>query len=119
MEGTRSTTTQSLWSSQQGDGYPALADFIAQDFDDETYVFRRFNSLAARNILHLQDELIKLESDTYSLEAEAAASKDDEVHASMRSWETFDENARDPARQLEKRRQELALAMETKLKKYC
>jgi hypothetical protein len=40
-------------------GYPSLANFISSDRD--FFVFRRFNNLAARNLLYLQDELIELE----------------------------------------------------------
>jgi hypothetical protein len=58
MNHTRQTST---WTAKQRDGYPALADFIAQDPDHETFVFRRFKGLSARNILNLQGELIALE----------------------------------------------------------
>jgi len=40
-------------------GYPALARFIGSDKD--FFVFRRFNTLSARNLLFLQGELIELE----------------------------------------------------------
>lgn len=42
-------------------GYPAAAAFISRDPDHDTYVFRSFNSLTARNLLQLQGELITLE----------------------------------------------------------
>ncbi|RYP72458.1 hypothetical protein DL771_004253 [Monosporascus sp. 5C6A] len=41
-------------------GYPALASLIGSDRD--FFIFRRFSSLSARNLLFLQDELIELES---------------------------------------------------------
>jgi hypothetical protein len=44
------------------DGYPSLADFIASDPDRTSLVFRRFDRLAARNILYLQSELADLET---------------------------------------------------------
>lgn len=68
--------TSSPWTVKQQDGYPSLADFIAQDPDHETFVFRRFKSLSARNILNLQGELIALEDDIAALEREAADSVD-------------------------------------------
>lgn len=40
-------------------GYPALANFIGSDKD--FFIFRRFNTLSARSLLYLQDELIELE----------------------------------------------------------
>ena len=108
-----------LWSSKQGDGYPAFATFVAQDYDDETYVFRRFRNLAARTLLHLQGELIKLEKDSIDLDNEAALSKDPDLHQSMTCWATCHRNAQDPNQSHERKRQELAEVIEVKLKKYC
>lgn len=119
MDSFKSFKSESAWTTQQRDGYPALADFVAQDFDDETFVFRRFKNLAARNILHLQGELMKLEQDAQILDREAAASCDHELHSSMRSWKVLDENARDPTREHERKRMELAVVLEVKLRKYC
>lgn len=112
-------TARQAWSSAQTDGYPALADFLAQDVDNETYVFRKFERLAARNILYLQGELIKLESDADALEREARDSLDPDVHLSLRSWVELDENARDPKREFEKKAREIADNVEVKLRKYC
>ena len=50
---------------QLRDGYPALAKWIARDPDNETLIFRRFDRLAARNILHLQAQLIALEKQSW------------------------------------------------------
>jgi hypothetical protein len=108
-----------FWTLKQRDGYPALADFVAQDPDHETFVFRRFKALAARNILHLLGELIKLEEDIAAVEQEAADSVDPELHLSMRSWVILDENSRRPGRDLERKQMELASALDEKLKKYC
>jgi hypothetical protein len=51
--------------------------------DHETFVFRRFKALSARNILNLHGELIKLEDDIAALEREAADGVDPELHLSM------------------------------------
>jgi hypothetical protein len=102
------------WSTTQGDGTPALADFLAQDPDHETYVFRKFKKLAVRNVLYLQGELT-------ALEREAAKSDDPEVHLSMRSWKTLDENAQKPEREksLENRLRDVMGGLDAKLGKYC
>jgi len=110
------------WSATQPDGYPALADFLAQDPDHETYVFRKFKKLAVRNVLYLQGELTSLEEEVEILEREAAKSDDPEVHLSMRSWRTLDENARTPGsikKSLECRLQEAHETLDGKLKTYC
>lgn len=40
-------------------GYASLSEFIASD--RALYIFRRFESLAVRNLLYLQDELYQIE----------------------------------------------------------
>jgi hypothetical protein len=109
------------WSTTQGDGHPALADFLAQDPDHETYVFRKFKRLAVRNVLYLQGELTALEEEVETLEREATKSDDPEVHLSMRSWKTLDENARRPGgeKSLECRLKQLHGSLDGKLKTYC
>lgn len=109
------------WSTTQGDGHPALADFLAQDPDHETYVFRKFKKLAVRNVLYLQGELTALEDEVETLEREAAKSDDPEVHLSMRSWKALDENAQRPGRgnSLECRLRDVMGGLDGKLKTYC
>jgi hypothetical protein len=43
-------------------GFPSLADLIGSDPDRTSLVFRRFDKLAARNLLYLQSELAELEA---------------------------------------------------------
>lgn len=119
MDNQQKHQTANAWSNKYGDGYPALADFIAQDPDHETFVFRRFKALGARNILNLQGELIKLEDDVAALEQEAADNVDPELHLSMRSWTVLNKNSRKSGHDLERKQKELAYALEQKLKKYC
>ena len=109
------------WTSTQGDGNPSLADFLAQDPDHETYVFRKFKKLAVRNLLYLQGELSALEEQVEALEHGAAKSDDPEVHLSMRSWRVLDENAQKPGREgsLEHRLREVMGGLDAKLGKYC
>jgi hypothetical protein len=42
-------------------GYASLASFIASDADRSTAIYRRFDRLSARNLLHLQSELEELQ----------------------------------------------------------
>jgi hypothetical protein len=107
------------WASQFNYGYPSLAEFVAQDPDHETFVFRRFKALGARNLLHLQGELITLEDEIAAVDREAAGSVDPELHLSMRSWTILDENSRRPGHDVERKQRELANALDEKLKKYC
>lgn len=43
-------------------GFPSLAHFVASDRDRTTLLFKRFDELAARNLLYLQSELAELEA---------------------------------------------------------
>lgn len=44
------------------DGFPALAAFIASDPDRSTFIYKRFDRLASRNLLILQSELAEMQS---------------------------------------------------------
>lgn len=121
MDANEALKRNTAWSDEQGDGYPSLANFIAQDPDGEALVFRKFNRLATENILFLQGELIKLEDDFDAWESEAAAAvaRDPQVFTSMRSWKVLNEQASDTNRNLECRRAALAKLMEARMKSYC
>jgi hypothetical protein len=104
------------------DGYPALARWMAQDPDNETLIFRKFDSLSTRNLLYLQAELFDIERRMFELERQIPASRNVTLMESVRRWETFvDEAARNLAQgQLrpEKELMELVVVMREKLKEY-
>lgn len=97
-------------------GYPAVAKFIAQDPDHETFVFHRFDLLTARNLLNLQSELVALQQDLVALDKEANSGSDPDLALSLRSWRIME----DKAQSNDKVRESLNLAikLEHKLKKY-
>jgi hypothetical protein len=99
------------------DGLPAVADFIASDPDHETFIFRRFDKLAARHILQLQSELVELEHLQEALDRDAAQSDDHELHSSLRDWARLKENAKQ--RGEEKKRTEIAYRIDVSLERYC
>ena len=121
MDDEEALKRHSAWSNEYGDGYPSLANFIAQDPDSEALVFRKFKRLATENILYLQGELIKLEDDFDAWESDVAAglAKDPKLFDSMRSWTVLNEQAGDTNRVLERRRAALAKTMEAKMRSYC
>jgi hypothetical protein len=51
-------------------GYPSLAAFIASDRDRTTLVYKRFDELAARNLLYLQSELVELQAQQRAFDQE-------------------------------------------------
>lgn len=77
------------------DGYPSLAAFIASDRDGTTSIYKRFNRLAARNLLLLQSELADLQAqlDQFDLEDK----RDNETLQSLRCWEDYKKRT-DPSR---------------------
>ncbi|KAF1947644.1 hypothetical protein EJ02DRAFT_439862 [Clathrospora elynae] len=54
-------------------GYPPLAAFIASDRDRTTLIYKRFDDLAARNLLYLQSELAELRSKQCAFDQEDLA----------------------------------------------
>jgi hypothetical protein len=111
-------TVFETWSDRPSDGCPAIANFIAGDVDHDTYVFRKFSRLKARNLIYLQGELVSLEAKLQAFDTEVARSADPELLASMRNWDIFEEYAQDPSREAERNRKALATLIEAKLKKY-
>ncbi|KAK2761714.1 hypothetical protein FQN54_001542 [Arachnomyces sp. PD_36] len=99
------------------DGYPSLAAWIARDPDNEAFVFRKFDRLAARNILHLQSRLIALEKEIDDLDEAARRSSDLEARESSRRWETLMQNAEIHGRP-EKRRVEKMDELNGRLREY-
>lgn len=76
------------------DGYPSLAEWISRDPDYETFIFRRFDRLAARNLLNLQSELVGIEAKLDRLDEDARVRRD----PGLRYWETWEDDLEDPQR---------------------
>ncbi|KAJ9615834.1 hypothetical protein H2200_001911 [Cladophialophora chaetospira] len=68
-------------------GYPSLASFVAYDQSQHsTSIFRRFDNLSARNLLHLQSQVAELEARQRCLDEEDFAADDDLTIARCRDW---------------------------------
>jgi hypothetical protein len=98
------------------DGYRAVAAWIARDPDNETFIYRRFDQLSARNLLYLQSELLALERRLEQLDTETAKSADMELKDSARRWEIFSKNAEN--RVEERARMDLVFEIRAKIKEY-
>ena len=101
----------------QRDGYPSLATWIAHDPDNESYVFRKFDRLSARNLLNLQSQLISLESKIDQLDDTMKNSDDPDVRVSLARWDKYEERAKDP-NNLEHKRMKLETDLKDKIKEY-
>jgi vacuolar-type H+-ATPase subunit I/STV1 len=96
-------------------GYPSLASFIASDPDQTSAIYKRFDRLASRHLLHLQSQLAELEAEQDRLDREQHH-EDLNTKQYSRNWTAFCNAAAHDARQ--KRRKELAEEIGRTLKDY-
>ncbi|KAJ2987250.1 hypothetical protein NUW58_g4612 [Xylaria curta] len=101
------------------EGYAAVAGWIALDPDNETFVFRKFDRLAARNLLCIQSELLSIEKKLAAFDAQDAQAAQDDLQAkdTARTWETLVSRSRagdDGSR----RRVEILEKLRSKIKEY-
>lgn len=100
------------------DGYPALAHWIAQDPDNETLIFRKFDGLGVRNLLYMQAELFDIEKRVLAFERQISSCQDMDLRVSVRRWETFVENAASTHPRPEQELMKLVKEMREKTKEY-
>jgi len=99
-------------------GFPLVADKIARNPDYESFIFRKFDRLSTRNLLHLESKLAYLEYKLDQADKHAlSSSADNESHRSIRAWEAFEQNAEDPQRP-EHARMKIAEQIQETLEKY-
>ena len=70
-------------------GYASVANWIARDPENETFIFRKSDELRAQNLMYMQSELLMLESRLKSLDSEVQTSNDIDLKDSARTWEEF------------------------------
>ena len=76
---------QSSAERRRLEGYPSLAEFVAKDKD--AAIYRRFESLSARDLLYQQSELHELEKQAAELdEKEAKNIEDENSQQAARYW---------------------------------
>ncbi|KAI3325131.1 hypothetical protein HD806DRAFT_492101 [Xylariaceae sp. AK1471] len=68
-------------------GFPSFAAFIANDADKSTLIFNRFDGLAARSLLYMQEEIAELQAELEAFDAED--SRDAESKKAGRNWKEF------------------------------
>ena len=65
-------------------GIARFADFIAENKDKSTTIYRRFERLSARNLLYLESELSELEAQLELCDREASG--DTYLHLATQDW---------------------------------
>ncbi|KAI0102158.1 hypothetical protein GGR51DRAFT_562829 [Nemania sp. FL0031] len=115
----RQTNQGSQPASLPLEGYAAVAGWIALDPDNETFVFRKFDRLAARNLLCIQSELLSIEKELAVFDSQDARAAQDDLRAkdTARTWETLVSRSR-AGHDESKRRMELLENLRAKLKEY-
>ena len=99
-------------------GFASVAAFIAKDPDNTSTIYRRFDRLAARNLLYLQSKLQNLEATQDQLDDEDLRTDDVESKKAATSWEDFERLAKTQGREREKKRMEVAEQIEIAISKY-
>ena len=98
-------------------GFAAAANFLASDADHESFIFRKFSRLAARDLLDMQNELKYLEQQQEQLDREVALSSDDVLCSAARNYDDFIESLE--THQGLQKRKDLQDEIHSKLEKYC
>ncbi|KAF1911088.1 hypothetical protein BDU57DRAFT_109835 [Ampelomyces quisqualis] len=84
-------------------GFPSLAAFMSHNSNSESFIFKRFDRLAARNLLYLQAELAYLQDRLDELDrVDAQPPYDLEARKCARSWEDFEANKDSSSKQHER-----------------
>jgi hypothetical protein len=114
-------------------GFGELASLIASDSDHTTAVYKRFDKLAARDLLYYECELLELEilQDQYDREDAFDAKKPDQpddlrrrIRINARDWVSFKHRAAKEAEANDqnngrwKQRMDLAMEIRSTLKEY-
>lgn len=98
-------------------GYPSLAAFITSDSDKTTAIFKRFDELAARNLLYLQSELAGLQWKQQMFDQEDLRA-DMDTKQCARNWEDFKRASAQESNKRQKERMELVQQIRRTLKEY-
>ncbi|KAI1350811.1 hypothetical protein F5Y01DRAFT_139981 [Xylaria sp. FL0043] len=112
-------------------GYTQWASWIASDSDSEPFLFRKFDELAALNLLYLQSEMLSIEAQLRQLDQEDVRQPDIDSINATRQWEILvaqcappefsdseSANTESKACIRARRRMELILRLRTKIKEY-
>jgi hypothetical protein len=101
------------------DGYPALAKWIARDPDDDPLLFRKFGRIAARNILHLQCQITRIEGDIDDLDEQIGTAISLDTRRSLQRWEVLWNRAANEPNGLEKQLMDKLQESQELLRDYC
>jgi hypothetical protein len=100
------------------EGFAAVAEWMARDPDSETFIFRKFDKLAARNLLFLQARIMSLEKQLKALDKEISNTTDMILKDAARTWEVLVEQD-SQGQEHAQRYMKLVVQIKQALKEYC
>jgi hypothetical protein len=98
-------------------GFPSLANFIASDRDRTTLIYKRFDALAARNLLNLQSELAELQAKQRKYD-EQDFRADLDTKQCARNYAEFQQHSEVGGSEDQMKRRKLMLRIRATLKEY-
>ena len=100
-------------------GFAGVASFIASDKEHSASIYRRYEKLAARNLLYLQAELRELDLQLDAFDREDAQGKVEEIELAM-DWQALraQAEAKKDSRSREAQRKTLIYKLRAKIKEY-
>ncbi|KAF4815483.1 hypothetical protein CGCTS75_v013037 [Colletotrichum tropicale] len=75
-------------------GYLVAASWLARDIDNETLIFRKFDTLSAANLLYMQSEILELERRLDNMHLLTVQGDDMDLKDAASTWETLVEQSR-------------------------
>ncbi|KAI7786550.1 hypothetical protein LA080_003279 [Diaporthe eres] len=120
-------------------GFGSLASFVASDSDHSPFIFRRFDKLAARDLLYYQSQLAQLQAEQDELDVHDRIAIDsiedggeehrNRIRDCVQDWKCFEHAAlhsasstqgptTGPSSEMWKKRMDLAMRIRTTLKDY-
>lgn len=104
--------------SPPSDGFAAVAEWIALDPDNEPFIFRKFDRLAARNLLYMQAQIMMLEQELEKLDQHVSQSNDMSLKDAARRWEQLVKQNAEGQKHAQ-RQMKLVVEIKQTLKEYC
>ncbi|WQF80553.1 hypothetical protein CDEST_05567 [Colletotrichum destructivum] len=104
-------------ATKSKEGYANVARWMALDADGETHIYRKFDELAARNLLFFQSELLALAAQLDHFDEKDAETDDMDLKDAAMTWETLERRAASDDRGA-KSRMELIMRIREKIIEY-
>ena len=74
---------------QRYEGYFGAGSWLAEDADNETFIFRKFDKLTAINLLYMQSEILELERRIDEMHEQTLGSDDPDLKDVAATWEVL------------------------------